>query len=458
MLPLVPRNPAACEASARVERKIDARILQLFVLLCTVSVSCHSQTRPFLCREGLGRFSSQFSTGVTVSVAAPKNGGFATRACDATLQWGENVLPVAQGVQEIDIDVMGADLGLRVPVVAFQIKASEPNRLATYEVFSLAKPPHLLRTITGGDEYDAMDMDLHGHNEVWTDDASAADGFENLPLSSWDFLPTVVLEFDHQKLIDVSSKFQSYFDRQVAQVKSQLNPKALSEFRESDGKLSSSSMSTTEHTHMLVSTKIKVLEIVWSYLSSGREQQAWSELADMWPPADLDRIRGAIQDARVRGILHQVDGVRKLGSRGPLKDLAPIFDCNRINHHESYADSPVAALPSLNGAAIPTMAEPGQTETSKALVDRLPESIYIGIPFSASQKTQAPPDSSSEVALNLVIDAAGKVRSAQLANKADHGPIGDIVLSASADWNFIPAFVGSRAVACRMLYGVSPQQ
>ena len=291
----------------------------------------------------------------------------------------------------------------------------------------------------------------------WTDDARAADGFENLPLSSWDFSSTVVLEFDHQRLVDVSSRFQSYFDRQVAQVKSQLDPKALNEFRKSDGKLSSSSTSTKDYLHVLVRTKIQVLEIVWSYLSSGREQQAWSELANMWPPADLDRIRGAILDARARGILHQVDGVLNLRSREPLKDQAPIFDCTKANNHESYVDTPVAALPSLDRAPIPTIEEPGITETSRALVDRMPEPIYIGIPLSMSQN-QALPDSSSEIYLNLVIDAAGKVRSAQLANKADHGPIGDTVLSASADWNFIPAFVGRRAVACRMLYGVSPQQ
>jgi len=105
MFLLVLRNAAACKPSARMQGKIAARILQSFVLVCTVSVSCHSQTRPFLCRGGFGRFSSQFSTGVTVSVAAPKKDGFATRACDARLKWGGNELPVAQGVWGIDIDV-----------------------------------------------------------------------------------------------------------------------------------------------------------------------------------------------------------------------------------------------------------------------------------------------------------------------------------------------------------------
>lgn len=68
------------------------------------------------------------------------------------------------------------------------------------------------------------------------------------------------------------------------------------------------------------------------------------------------------------------------------------------------------------------------------------------------------PESSSKLYLNLLIDAAGKVRSVELENKKDSGPIADKVLDSAADWNFIPAFMGSRAVACRMRYGVWPKQ
>ena len=59
----------------------------------------------------------------------------------------------------------------------------------------------------------------------------------------------------------------------------------------------------------LLNTKIKVLEIVWSYLYSGRQQEAWHELQDMWPASDFERIRAAILDARARGIRAEVDGV-----------------------------------------------------------------------------------------------------------------------------------------------------
>jgi hypothetical protein len=425
------------------------RILLLIVFLCAASVPPHCRAQRSLCREGFGGFSSRFSTGVTVFVGASRDGGFATHACDATLRWGNNELRVAQGAWEIDIDVMGADLGLGVPVVAFRIKNSEFDSLSTYEVFSLLKSPHLLRTITGGDEYDAKDMNLRGHNEIWAEDVRAIDGFENLPLSSWDFAPAVVLRFENQRLVDAGSDFQAYFDRQIAQVKSQLDPKALDAFRKSDGRPSASSTYAMEDLHALVRTKIQVLEIVWAYLESGREQQAWSELAAMWPSADLDRIRKAIEDARARGVLRQVDGVANRDARVPWKHRATIFDCIKVDAYESDPDA-VSIAP--GGQLVSSVAE-----LPPAHVDSRPEPINLDMAYSRTEN-EGLPGSSSKIYLNLLIDAAGKVESAQLANKKDNGPIGEKVLKASANWNFIPAFVGSRAVACRLRFGVWPKQ
>jgi hypothetical protein len=361
------------------------------------------------------------------------------------LQWGKTILPVAHGVYEANIDIMGADLGLGQPVVAFQIKFSEADRLTTYKVFSLAKPPHLLHTITGADEYDAKDMDLRGRNEIWTDDALAVDDFENLPLSSWDSAPTVVLRFENQRPIDVSSEFQPYFDRQIAQLKSQLDPTALKEFRQSDGKLKSPAAYEMADLHSVIRTKIQVIEIVWMDLESGREQQAWRDLADLWPPADVDRMRAAILAARAGGVLRQVDAASNPSVTLSFKRHATVFDCIKTDTYES---APESAFPGL---------APEVKELAPTPVDSRPQPIYLGISYSKSQ-TQALPDPGTKIYLNLVIDAAGKVHSAELANKADQGPVGDKVLSSSANWNFIPAFVGNRAVACRMNYGVWPPQ
>jgi len=111
MLLRVLRHPAARGAVARRPGNIDAAILLLPVLLCAVSLPCPGQTQRLLCHEGFGSFSSQFFTGVTVSVAPSTNAGFAAHTCDATLRWGKHMLPVAQEAWQINLDVMGADLG-----------------------------------------------------------------------------------------------------------------------------------------------------------------------------------------------------------------------------------------------------------------------------------------------------------------------------------------------------------
>ena len=59
----------------------------------------------------------------------------------------------------------------------------------------------------------------------------------------------------------------------------------------------------------------------------------------------------------------------------------------------------------------------------------------------------------TEVVLNLVIDAAGKVRSAKMEGKPDQA-----LLDATADWKFVPGFKDGLPVACRLRLGVTPYQ
>ena len=425
------------------------RKLVLSVILCVFSAFCRGQSHPVLCADGSGNFSSKFTNGVTVTVGATKAGSFAQHTCDATIGWNRDVTPVAQKSSQIDIDVMGADLGLNTPVVAFQVKNSALDRLMTYKVYSLEKPPRLLRTITGGDFFSAADTNLGGRNEIWTDDAGAVDGFEGLPLSSFDFAPTVVLRFEKQRLIDVSSEYESHFDDQISRLKSQLDAQRLAEFKQSDGRLQSISPLSMEKHHLLLTTKIKVLEIVWSYLYSGRDQEAWRELGDMWPPADFNRIRGAILDAQAHGIRRQVDGVSTPASRSHGKHHAQIYNMDT----ESKGIVDMATGQAM--ASSSEMASPGGGvgEKTSYTVDIKPEPIFLP---SLPTQGESQPQITSKIYLSLVIDAAGKVHSAQLANDADKGPIGEMEIRSSAEWRFIPAFKDGRAVACRVRFGVWP--
>ncbi len=428
------------------KRHVDAALL-LFVLLGTISMPCRAHSQRILCDNGFSDFSSEFRTGVTVAVGASKSGGFASHACDATLRWKTNALPVVRDASQVDIDVLGADLGLGAPMVAFQIKKSDLQILMTYKIYSLDKPPRLLRTITGGDYYDAQDYDLEGRIAIWTNDAGAMNGFENLPLSSFDFPPSVVLRFEKKRLVDVSSEYQSYYDHQIAEVEAQLSARALSEFRKSDGQLSSLSDATMENLHTLLRTKIGVLEVVWAYLYSGRSQQAWTALASMWPPGDMERIRAAIENARARGILRQVDYVEKPSPHARRRHHAVVYDM-------AYQTRSVVNVSMMNGQ-MPNVNSSGDLVQNPNPSMVPPQPIYLAFPPPQNTSQVLPV---SQIYLDLLVDAAGKVRSAKLINKADQGPIGEALIRASANWNFIPGTYDGRAVPCRIRLGISPLQ
>jgi hypothetical protein len=382
-------------------------------------------TRLLVCDKGIGSFQGRLpesasNARVTVSVAAPKNNGFAVRSCQAKLSRGRHVLLVASEAAQADIDVMGADLGLGSLVVAFQIKATEADPLIKYEIYSLTKSPKLLRTITGEDFFSAADTRLYQTVEIWTTDAAAVNGFENLPRSAFDFAPTVVLRFEDRKLIDVSSEFRPYFDQQIALLRSQLNAPQLSDFRNSDGKLSNDRSPTKDP---LLATKIKVLEMVWCYLYSGREQDASEALAAMWPPADLERIRAAVMNAQSRGLRSQVDGVSH-------KVPPP-----RPRHSEILVPMDAAARKLGRYESLDLRAKYPDAE---------PQQLLLKIPPPPDPK-----DWSEQRKMELVIDEAGKVRSAAMPDEPDKDWI-----NAAAGWKYIPAFKDGHPAAFRLYLDV----
>ena len=283
----------------------------------------------------------------------------------------------------------------------------------SYQIYSLKKPPRLLRTITGGDSFSAADTDLDGRVEIWTRDTAALHGFENLDAIRQDSAPAVILRFENSQLRDVSAQFQPYFDQEIAKVQAQLSPLDLYDFKSSEGGLGLP--------NRLLIVKAKVLEIIWDYLYSGREQQAWHSLADMWPAADVDRIRAAILNARDRGIRAQVQSVASSDLFGRERRTA-IFDA--INKQ-------------------------GPTNSRSIMVPPKPIMLRRPPPASVSEQDLA----NSELALDLVIDSAGKVRSAE---PAGNKPWVDTALKdATAQWRFIPALKDGQAVASRMTMAVS---
>jgi len=383
---------------------------------------CTAQTQYVVCEDGSGRFETKFASGVSVTVGATKGGGLAKRSCSGNFAWGGRDLPVTAEASQVDIDVLGVDLGLGTPVVAFQVKKSAADWDMTYLVYSLKPSPKLLHTITGGDFFRAADTDFNGKIEIWTGDVGAINGFEGLIPGEFDFAPTVVLRFERNRLIDVSAEFQSHFDEQIAAVRSELSAQDLRDFQGTDGKLAAASSLAQDRIRRMRVTKIKVLEIVWAYLYSGRAQEAWRALADMWPPGDLDRIRTAILNARARGISSQIDDVSARESKFYPKKRAYIFDAVTERPPESVGRFP--------------------------FVDTRPQAILLRRPPPVGAKA---PIARSEQMIELVIDEAGKVWSAEPVGDADK----DLAYAAKG-WKFIPAFINGRAVASRLRMVVSP--
>jgi hypothetical protein len=391
-------------------------------LLLWPAFVAQGQPQDATCENGNGEYSARFASGVTISVGAIRKGAFAERACLAKLIWNAQELPVVSDAAEVGIDVLGADLGFGKLVVAFQIDKTGRGSERVYQIFSLTKPPRLLHTISGGDSYAASDDDLDNRVEIWTDDAAGVDGFERLPRENLDLVPTVVLRFEKSHLVDVSSEFQSHYDVQISSIRAHLDPGDLAAFKRSDGVLSLSMSRSGEELHRLIRTKIAVLEIVWSYLYSGRETEAWSALEDMWPSSDLGRIRVAISNARQHGILQ---GVNRAAPGSSHKHHAEIYDAIG-----SSGDVHASTMNPFGGAP--------NTNYEPPVIQ--PKSILLRHP---------PPDAGESLSredeiVELVVDAAGKVRSAKIVNGADKK-----LVEAASGWHFIPAFREGRPVACR---------
>ena len=424
--------------SVRTPRVVTCVRGFLALLCCCLFPLCHAQTHSVLCTDGTGTFEAALFNKVQVRVGATRKGALAVRSCEATLSWNDQKLAVATDIPVLDLDAFGVDVGLGVPVAAFQTKKSKDDCCMTYQIYSLQKPPKLLRTLTGGSFFDAADTDLDGQVEIWTDDAAAVNGTDNLTLAELDFAPPMVLRFEKGKLLDVSSEFVPDFDKRIEALRSQLRPQDLNDFKGSDGKLQSSDSSLAEQIHRLREIKVKVLEIVWSYLYSGREQEAWRSLSDMWPTSDADRIRDVLVKARAAGMHTQLDGISTAipVKRKTVRLFTPTSSSRELqqqifSQHPTQVNEAEEPDPIL--AAVPILVRSFPT---------------VGIADQALPR--------GEMTVTLVIDSAGKVRSA--------APIGNTswknidLMSALSEWKFIPAFKGHRAVASSMVKIFSLQQ
>ena len=403
----------------------------ILIFLCFLAPrTSQAQTHDVVCRDGNGEFQADYAAGVKVHVGPAIVEGLAARVCEASLTWADQKLEIAGAAAQLDVDAFGVDFGIGIPAAAIQVKKSKTDCCMEYEIYSLRAPALLLRRITGGEFFSAADTDLDGRVEIWTDDSAAVEGFENLRLRDLDFAPPVVLRFTRPlRLLDASADFQPYFDEKIAEERRKVNSQDLADFRNSDGRLSPASGIKPTDLSRLRSAKMHALEIVWCYLYSGREADAWRTLEEMWPAQDVDRIRAALVAMRAHGIHSQVDGVAARVRPGH-EIHAKIFDGTLY----------VAATPGVTPKNVKPKA---QIVPPKAiLMERQPPLTAQEIELSKTESTLA-----------LVIDSAGKVRSVEQMGSLQ--TVDEVLLKSTTNWKFIPAFDNGQPVASKILLGVS---
>lgn len=425
-----PRRRPNC--NGRTSACQSSRILAgtvLFLLFLLIPGACRAQNHDVICRDGAGEFEAQSHSGVSVRVGAARSEGLAARICEAEIRWADQKLVVAPEAAQLDIDAFGVDMGLAAPVVALQIKNAKADCCMVYDIYSLRAPPTLLRTISGGEFFSAADTDLVGRVEIWTDDARAVDGLENIALRDLDFAPPMVLRFVRGRLLDVGIEFRPYYDQKIAEERARLDPQDLADFKNSDGRLTIASGIPAVRLVQLRKVKMRVLEIVWCYLYSGRDKEGLRVLGEMWPAADTNRIREALLNARAHGIRSQVDGVSGALPSAHLPK-AQIYDGT------------------VSVATTPGLAPKG----AKAKMEITPpKAILMERPVPATDLEMEL--AKTESTLELVIDSAGKVRSADVVGAPQ--AIDEGLIKSSASWKFIPAFNNGEPIASRILLGVS---
>jgi len=444
------RSRHAIESQRTAEICCPIRLLNraaaVAILFCLICIVGPTQAQKTVCDNGNGQFEAQFLTGVSIRVGAGHSGAFATRMCNAILSWNHDQLVAVANAPQVDIDVLGADLGLGVPVVAFQVRNADDDWQSTYLIYSLRKKPRLLKTITGGDAYRAVDADFNKRVAIWTTDAAAVNGFDGLTYADYDSPPTIVLSFERGRLTDVSADYQPQYDRQIAALRAQLNAQELNSFSKSDGRLAFGSVPAAEWSQ-LRKTKVKVLEIIWAYLYSGRPQQAWAELDKPWPPADAERIKAEILAARANGMDSQVAAVASTKMPSHWHDTPAVY---KLLKPQAPGSNPESAL-SYGISPFAQASDDPRSSTDQMAADRAPVAILLW----------RPPPSASDQALvqtqeivQLVIDEAGKVRSAKMVSPSEDLEL----LNSAKNWKFIPAFKDGRPVAYNLKVGVFPYQ
>ena len=161
-----------------------------------------------------------------------------------------------------------------------------------YQLVDLKEKPVVLSPIENASPFFVFKDPASKQFRILTSDG-AFSYFDGMCFACSPF-PRIVLRADDEGLHDVSPDFEEQYDSEIALARAKIENGKIGKFEVAD----------------FNDAKAVVLEIVYSYLDSGREQQAGQTLDEMWPKGERERIRKLIAETRAKGLLSQLSKTR----------------------------------------------------------------------------------------------------------------------------------------------------
>lgn len=165
----------------------------------------------------------------------------------------------------------------------------------TYTIVSLQKNPRTIRKISNAS---ALTFEKQPDGTVLIRGAESSLDYFLIP-HPMAVVPQIFLKLRGADLVDVSDQFQPQYDKLINEARNELTTAEMEKFRASryNDKMFTDQLPTVR----------RVLTIVLNYLYSGREEQGWQALNDLWPASDQSRVKNLIQQRRGRGLWAQLN-------------------------------------------------------------------------------------------------------------------------------------------------------
>lgn len=165
----------------------------------------------------------------------------------------------------------------------------------TYTIVSLQKVPRTIHKISSRS---ALTFEKRTDGRVLIRGAESSLDYFLVP-HPMAVVPQIYLKLQGDDLIDVSEQFRPEYDKLIDQARSELTEGDIAKFRASryNDKMFTDQLPTVR----------RVLTIILNYLYSGREEQGWQALNDLWPISDQARVKNLIQQRRGRGLWAQLN-------------------------------------------------------------------------------------------------------------------------------------------------------